>query len=245
MISLSAETLFHIGSFPITNTFVDMLFIDAVLIGTTIAVNKNIKKVPGMLQNIVESLMQIIYNLTESVAAERAKKIFPFFMTFFLFILISNWSGLLPVLTTIGLFEHGEHGNVFIPLARSASTDLNFTLSLALVSIVATHSMSIRTLGIKEYLSRFFAINPFKLFIGLLELISEFTKIISFSFRLFGNIFVGEVMLASLAAVTAFLLPLPLLMYEMAVGVIQAVIFGMLTMAFMSILTTPHSTESH
>jgi F-type H+-transporting ATPase subunit a len=254
MISLSAETIGHIGSFPITNTFTDILFIDAVLIALVIAVNKNIKKVPGMLQNIVESMMQLVYNLTESVAADRAKKIFPFFMTFFLFILISNWSGLLPVLTTVGFFEGGGHGDdhgeaagghTFIPLIRSASTDLNATLALALVSIVATHSMSIRTLGIKEYLSRFFALNPFKLFIGLLELISEFTKIISFSFRLFGNIFVGEVMLASLAAVTAFLLPLPLLMYELAVGVIQAVIFGMLTMAFMSILTTPHNSESH
>jgi F-type H+-transporting ATPase subunit a len=254
MISLSAETIGHIGSFPITNTFIDVLFIDAVLIALVIAVNKNIKKVPGMLQNVVESLMQLVYNLTESVAAERAKKIFPYFMTFFLFIIISNWSGLLPVLTTVGFFEDGGHGgehgeasggHTFIPLVRSASTDLNVTLALALVSLFATHTMSIRTLGIKEYLSRFFSFNPFNLFIGLLELISEFTKIISFSFRLFGNIFVGEVMLASLAALTAFLLPLPLLMYEMAVGVIQAVIFGMLTMAFMSILTTPHKSESH
>ena len=245
MITLAPETLFRIGSFPVTNTIVDMLFIDAVLIGITIAVNKNIKKVPGMLQNIMESILQLVYNLTESVAAERTKKIFPYFMTFFLFILISNWSGLLPILTTVGLFEHGEHGEVFIPIARSASTDLNSTLALALISLIATHSMSIRTLGIKEYLERFFSFNPFKLFIGLLELISEFTKIISFSFRLFGNIFVGEVMLGSLAAVSAFLLPLPLIMYELAVGVIQAVIFGMLTMAFMSMFTTSHKAESH
>ena len=222
MISLSAETLFHIGEFPITNTLINTLFIDAVLITTTIYINKNIKKIPGTFQNIIESLMELIYNLTKSVAANRAKKIFPYFMTFFLFILISNWSGLLPILTSIGFYEHGT----FVPLMRSASTDLNATLALALVSIFATHSMSIKTLGIKEYLSRFFSLNPFKLFIGLLELISEFTKIISFSFRLFGNIFVGEVMLASLAALTAFLLPLPLLMYEMAVGIIQAVIFG-------------------
>lgn len=236
MISLSAETLFHIGNFPVTNTFVNTLFIDAVLIGITVSVNKNIKKIPGMLQNIVESLMQIIYDLTESVAADRAKKIFPYFMTFFLFILIANWSGLLPILTSVGFYEHG----VLVPIMRSASTDLNVTLALALVSIVATHTMSIRTLGIKEYIGRFFSFNPFNLFIGLLELISEFTKIISFSFRLFGNIFVGEVMLGSIAAISAFLLPLPLLFYEMAVGVIQAVIFGMLTMAFMSILTTSH-----
>jgi F-type H+-transporting ATPase subunit a len=239
MISLSAETIFHIGDFPITNTLIDALFVDLLLITTVVYINKNIKTIPGTFQNIVESVMELIYNLTESVAAERAKKIFPYFMTFFLFILLSNWSGLLPVLTSVGFYEHG----VFVPLMRSASTDLNATLGLALVSIVATHTMSIKTIGIKEYLSRFFSFNPFNLFIGLLELVSEFTKIISFSFRLFGNIFVGEVMLASLMTVSAFLLPLPLLMYEMAVGVIQAVIFGMLTMAFMAILTTSHKAE--
>jgi F-type H+-transporting ATPase subunit a len=243
MTTLSAETIFHIGSFPVTNTLIDTLLIDAIIIAMIVVINKNFKLIPGMFQNLIESLIEVIYNLTESVAADRAKKIFPYFMTFFIIILISNWSELFPVLTAFGVWHHGDHGETFVPLLRSPSTDLNFTLALALVSIVATHSMSIKTLGFKEYISRFFSFNPFKLFIGLLELISEFTKIISFSFRLFGNIFVGGVMLASLTAVSAFLLPLPLVAYELAVGVIQAVIFGMLTMAFMSILTTPHNAE--
>ncbi|HSA83259.1 MAG TPA: FoF1 ATP synthase subunit a [Patescibacteria group bacterium] len=245
MTTLSAETIFHIGSFPVTNTFIDTLLIDAVIIALIIVINKNLKLIPGMFQNLIESLIEVINNLTESVAGDRAKKIFPYFMSFFIIILLSNWSELLPVFTAIGFYHHGEHGNTFVPFLRSPSTDLNFTLALALVSIVATHTMSIKTLGFKEYISRFLSFNPFNLFIGLLELISEFTKIISFSFRLFGNIFVGGVMLASLTAVGAFLLPLPLIAYELAVGVIQAVIFGMLTMAFMSILTTPHSEGKH
>lgn len=239
MVSLSAETLFHIGSFPVTNTLIDTLLIDAVIIALIVTINRNLKTIPGMFQNLIESLIDVIYNLTESVAGDRAKKIFPYFMSFFLFIIISNWSELIPVITAFGVREHGE----FIPFIRSASTDLNVTLSLALISIVATHTMSIKTLGFKEYITRFLSFNPFNLFIGLLELISEFTKIISFSFRLFGNIFVGGVLLGSISAVSAFLLPLPLIAYELAVGVIQAVIFGMLTMAFMSILTTPHNAE--
>lgn len=243
MVSLSAETIFHIGNFPVTNTLIDTLLIDAIIIAMIVVINKNLKVIPGMFQNLIESLIDLIYNLTQSVAADRAMKIFPYFMSFVFVILISNWSELIPVITAIGVWEHTEEGKVFVPLFRSPSTDLNFTLALALVSLVATHTMSIKTLGFKEYISRFVSLNPFNLFIGLLELLSEFTKIISFSFRLFGNIFVGGVLLASISAVGAFLLPLPLIAYELAVGVIQAVIFGMLTMAFMSILTTPHNAE--
>jgi F-type H+-transporting ATPase subunit a len=244
MISLAAEPIFYIGSFPITNTFIDTLLIDAILIGTCVYVSKHLRTIPGYFQNIIEFLMVTINDLTESVASHKSAQIFPYFMTFFAVILLTNWSGLIPILGSIGIYnEHHE----FVPLVRSASTDLNFTLALALVSIVATHSMSISTLGIKEYLSRFFSFNPFNLFIGLLELVSEFTKIISFSFRLFGNIFVGEVMLGQLYALSfaKFIVPSVLMSYELAVGVIQAVIFGMLTMAFMAILTTPHNAESH
>lgn len=234
---LAPATLFHIGPFPFTNSFLNTLLVDALIITGVVIIYKNLSLIPGKFQNLIEMLMDTIYNLTESVAESRAKKIFPYFMTFFLFILLANWSGLLPVIKSIE-FDHHH-------LFRAASTDLNVTLALALVSIVATHSMSISTLGIKEYISRYLSFNPFNLFIGLLELFSEFAKIVSFSFRLFGNIFVGEVMLGQLTTAFAFLLPVPLILYELGVGVIQAVIFGMLTMAFMAILTTPHKQEAH
>jgi F-type H+-transporting ATPase subunit a len=239
---LAPATIFHIGAFPVTNSFLNTLVVDALLVAAVIAVNKNLSMVPNMFQTLTEMLMDTVYNLTESVAESRAPQIFPYFMTFFLFILIANWTGLLPFIRMIEVpTSHGEFAHLF----RAASTDLNVTLALALISIVATHSMSIRTLGIKEYISRYLSFNPFNLFIGLLELFSEFAKIISFSFRLFGNIFVGEVMLGQLSTFMAFILPVPLIMYELGVGVIQAVIFGMLTMAFMAILTTPHNIEGH
>jgi F-type H+-transporting ATPase subunit a len=185
------------------------------------------------------------YNLTESVAGKRAMLIFPFVMSFFLFILVSNWSGLFPILTSIGFFQAGEHGKEFIPLIRSASTDLNTTLALAIVSLVATHRMSITTLGLKQYIGRFVSLNPIALYTGILEAISELTKAISFSFRLFGNVFVGEVILATLSSAFAFVAPIPIIFYELFVGTIQAAIFAMLTMAFMSIFTTPHGAEEH
>jgi F-type H+-transporting ATPase subunit a len=240
---LAPSTLFHIGPFPFTNSFLNTLLVDALIIWAVVAINRNLSLIPGKFQNLVEMLMDTIYNLTESVAEDRARKIFPYFMTFFIFIVLANWTGLLPIIKSlqVPLGDGQEHAHLF----RAASTDLNVTLALALVSIVATHSMSITTLGIKEYISRYLSFNPFNLFIGLLELFSEFAKIVSFSFRLFGNIFVGEVMLGQLTTAFAFFLPVPLILYELGVGVIQAVIFGMLTMAFMAILTTPHKQESH
>jgi F-type H+-transporting ATPase subunit a len=240
MLSLAAEPLVRIGPFTITNTLTNTLLVDALLIWLAWYVNKHVSLVPSKFQGAVEIVMEGFYNLTESVAAERTIKIFPYVMTFFLFILLANWTGLIPVITSVGFYTkgHGEEG--FVHLFRSASTDLNTTLALALVSLVATHTMSIRTIGLKHYLGKFFSLKPLDLYAGLLELVSEFTKIISFSFRLFGNIFVGELILGILFSAFAFFVPIPVIMYELFVGVIQATIFALLTMAFMALFTTKH-----
>lgn len=241
MASLSAETLFHIGPFNVTNTVVDTILVDILLISLALYVYKKHTLVPGFFQGIIEMLIDTFYTMTQSVAGERTKKIFPYVMTFFFFILLANWTGLLPIVTAIGVY----HGKELVPFVRSASTDLNFTFALAVISLVATHTLSIKTLGIKDYLSRFFSLSPLLLAIGLLELILEFAKIVSFSFRLFGNIFVGKVMLLSATSLFAFILPIPILFYEFFVGFVQAAIFALLTMAFMTILSTSHNAESH
>jgi len=236
MFSFQPEVLFHLGSFKITNSLIDTLLIDVVLITLCVIITKNIKIIPGIFQNSVEMVIQMFYEITESVAQEKAKKIFPYFMSFFIFILLANWSGLLPGVNSIGFFEDGK----LVPILRSATSDLNTTLGLALVSALATHTMSIKTVGLKDYISRYFSFNPMNLFIGFLEIISEMTKIISLSFRLFGNIFAGEVVLITVSSIFAFLFPLPFLFLEVIVGFVQALVFSMLTMSFMAILTTPH-----
>jgi len=236
MLSFQSEVLFHIGYFKVTNSLIDTLLIDAVLITLCVIIAKNIKMIPGIFQNSVEMVIQMFYEITESVAQEKAKKIFPYFMSFFIFILFANWSGLLPGVNSIGFFKSGK----LVPVLRSATSDLNTTLGLALVSALATHIMSIRTVGLKDYISRYFSFNPINLFIGFLEIISEITKIISLSFRLFGNIFAGEVVLLTVSSIFAFLFPLPFLLLEVIVGLVQALVFSMLTMSFMAILTTPH-----
>lgn len=237
MVSLAPDTLFSIGSFPITNTVTDTLLVDAAVLGLAYYIHKKHSVVPTFFQTIIELIVEQFYSLTESTAGKYTMQIFPFVMSFFLFILIANYSELIPLITSVGVYQHNE----LVPLVRSASSDLNTTLALALISVIATHAMGIRATGVKAYLHRFFSTKPLELYSGLLELISEFTKLISFSFRLFGNIFVGGIMLASISAFFAYVLPVAVLFDELFVGFIQAAIFALLTMAFMSIFTTSHN----
>lgn len=244
MISFTSETIFFLGIFPVTNALLTTILVDLILVGSAFFIYKNISLIPNFFQVIAETIYELLYNLTESIAQKRAKIIFPYFITFFLFILISNFTGLLPGVTSIGFFEHGHEK--LIPLFRSPTSDLNVTLGLALVSLTATHMLSIKTLGIKEYLTRYFSLSPIALYVGILEIISEITKIISLSFRLFGNIFAGEIVLTTISSMFAFVFPLPFLFLEIIVGFVQALVFSMLTMVFMAILTTPHNTaEEH
>lgn len=233
---LAAETLFRIGPLPLTNTLLHTFFVDSLVIGTIVALKRQISLIPGTLQNIFEYAVEGLYDLTLSVSPKNAMQIFPWFMSFFIFLLIANWSSLLPGFGTI-LVKTPEG---MVPLLRGAASDLNLTLGLALVSAVATHVLALRAVGLMDYLKRYFSLNPIFLFVGILEIVSEITKVISLSFRLFGNIFAGEVVLKTVSSMFAFVLPLPFITLEIIVGLVQALVFSILTMAFMSILMTPH-----
>lgn len=240
MVSFASESIFRIGSFSVTNTLLNTLVVDAVLLAGVFYIKNKIKMIPTGIQNGVEMVIETFYDLTESIAEKRTMKIFPYFMSFFLFILFLNWSGLIPGVGSIGFFEEGK----LVPIMRSATSDINVTLALALISVIATHIISLKSIGIKDYLSRYFSINPINLFVGIMEIVSEITKIVSLSFRLFGNILAGEVVLFTVSSIFAFLFPLPFLFLEIIVGFVQALVFSMLTMAFMAILTTPHHIEA-
>ena len=240
MVSFAAEPVFRLGFFQVTNTILDTLLVDGIIIAASIYVKKHMQLIPGIFQNLMEMVIDTFYNLVDSIAGERAAKIFPYFMSFFLFILIANWTALLPGFNVLGIKEHGG----LVPLLRGATSDVNVTFGLAIISIVATHIFSIKTIGIREYLSRYLSLNPVFLFIGILEIISEFTKIVSLGFRLFGNIFAGEIVLGTVSGLFAIVAPLPFLMLEVIVGFVQALVFAMLTLTFMTILSTPHHEEA-
>ncbi len=239
MASLKPEVIFSGNGIAVTNTLVTTLLTDLVLLILVIIISKNIKRIPGVLQNIAEMAVDYFYTLTSQISGKNVNKIFPWVISFFIFIFFSNILGLLPGFGTIGFFK-GERGKEFIPLLRAATSDFNTTFALAVISLVATHVIAIKTIGIKDYLSRFFSFNPIYLFVGALELVSEVTKLFSLSFRLFGNIFAGEIVLSTISSLFAFIAPIPFMLLEVIVALVQALVFAMLTMVFMSILATPH-----
>jgi F-type H+-transporting ATPase subunit a len=235
---LAAETLFQVGPLPITNTLLVTWIVMLGLVLSSYFITKNLKKFPSGWQNFAEAAIEQIYNLIESLAGKNAIRFFPFIATFFIFILLANLIGLLPGFGTIGISQT-QNGHVkFLPFFRSVNSDLNTTLALAVISAFATHIFAIKLTGIKYYLKRFFSFNPIYLFVGLLEIVSEITKIISLSFRLFGNIFAGEALLVTISALFAFIVPLPFMALEIVMALVQAMVFAMLTLVFMTILST-------
>jgi len=242
MASLQPELITQIAGFPVTNTIIATIAVDLILLFFLYKAAKSIQVKPaGGIQSYVEPAITYMYELTEQISGSRAAKIFPWFATFFIVIFVTNLFGLLPGITAIGILEH-DHGEThLIPLFRAATTDFNMTLALGTVSVVATHLLTINTLGIFGYLQKFLSLNPVTLFIGLLEFVLEFVKIVSLSFRLFGNIFAGEVVLVTITGLFAFLAPLPFIMLETIIALVQALVFAMLTMVFMAVLSTPHS----
>lgn len=288
--------------FTLMNTMVTAWMAIIVLAIVSYFATRNISEVPTGMQNLIEVFIEFFLNLAASIAGpERAKRFFPLVMTIFLYIMISNWMGILPGYGTIGwiepaeeLIEHAEHeheplsevnlhvfdgdtglavlnfgslddtitaeeyeanhgagegktAGLLIPFLRSANTDVNTTLAIALVAMFMVHFWGFSALGFFGHMGKFinFKEGPIGFFVGLLEAISEVARIISFTFRLFGNIFAGEVLLVAMA----FLLPLigiiPFLGLELFVGVIQGFIFAMLTLVFAVMATTSHGGEDH
>lgn len=248
VISISAEPLFHIGSFTVTNSIL-LAFITFVLfVLFAIFLRGNIKMIPGRVQNLFESLVDMLLGIMESVFGNRkaAEQYFPLVATIFLFVMISNWLGLMPGVGSLGLNAVHDGHEVFIPLFRAPAADLNFTIAIAIVSVLATNIFGILAIGFVKHFKKFFnAQKPFPIFsfVGILEFLSEFVKIVSFSFRLFGNVFAGEVLLIIIASLVAWIVPLPFLFLEIFVGFIQAFIFAMLTMVFIGMSVVEHKTE--
>ena len=216
--------------------------------------------IPSGLQNILEWFIEIIQNLIESVAGkEKGKKFFPLVVTFFLFILFCNLLDVIPGVDTIGTIDTagvsgpllwGGHSNNIIPWIRPATTDLNLTLAMALVSVVATQIVSFSMLGFRAQISKYLNFGAIKekggmgiidVVVGLLEIISEFGRLISFSFRLFGNVFAGSVLLAVFAYLLPVVANIIFVPFELFVGAIQAFVFAFLTLLFMQVGTTSHS----
>ncbi|MBU4256902.1 F0F1 ATP synthase subunit A [Patescibacteria group bacterium] len=257
--TLFAEQIFHVGAFPVTNSLLNSWLVVLIVLAVSLFLKSKISAIPKGFQNAMEMIIEWFLGIFDSVTGSREKslKFFPLVFSFFIIILLSNWMGLLPGVGSVGqvISEHGE--KIFIPYFRGGTADLNTTLALAIIGVVASHIFGVVAIGAWNYLNKFInfkafleiprkvikdptvlIINPIKAFVGLIEIIGEIAKIASLSFRLFGNIFAGEVLLASMAAILAFGLPIPFMFLEIVVGLIQALIFAMLILAYLTMSTT-------
>jgi F-type H+-transporting ATPase subunit a len=273
-----SENFLGLGPLYLVNTMPTLAVTIILLLWIAFAANRSLKKsastdlVPRGIGNVMEAILEMLYNLTEGSAGKYVKMIFPWFATIMIYVLFANLLKLIPGFESIGvLHPHGGHGGelvgwrlydaelskeyVLAPFFRGISVDLNFTASLALISVVFIQVIGFRAQGF-GYLSKFF--NTRRMFqvpffgamdflVGLLELISELSKILSFAFRLFGNMFAGVVLVAIVASLLGkiSILPAMIMMFELFVGVIQAFVFGMLTMVFMAQATQGHGGEEH
>lgn len=229
-ISVFPEKILTIGAVSISNTLATSLITTLLLI-VFVAIFK---------PKFLKPLVYWIFKFTDSVTEDRAltKKIFPLAATFLIFIGVSNLMTLLPGF--LGSF-YLQKGGTILQLLRSPNSDLNITLALALTSVVGMEYFSISMLGFQKFFMRFFNLSSFEaLFIGIFEFVSEITKLISFSFRLFGNVLAGEIVLLIALLFAPFFLPIPFLLLETFVGLIQAFIFYVLTVSFIRNATVRH-----
>lgn len=242
---LKAEPIGSVFGLTITNSLLMTWIVMALLIGFAFYFRRTISLIPGKLQAGIEWLFEGVLNyMTETLENEKlARKFFPLIMTIFLFVLVGNELAFIPGVGSVGF--HTDHG--FVPLLRAPGADLNFTLALAFIAFFVIEITAIALLGAKKYSSKYFNFSSVSnFFVGLIELISNTGRIISFSFRLFGNVFAGEVMIVVAGFFVAYLLPVPLMAFEVFVGFIQAVVFSMLTLFFIKLaIMEPHGKEAH
>lgn len=307
-VAISGDPIFSNGPQWLTNSVIGTIVVDILLVLLALFTTKGMKVVPGGLQNLMEAVIEYMYNLSENVAGSNARKFFPWVMTIFLFVIVANWTGLIPGVGSIGMKQYPEEhpteehpveeegateeehslnlGNQlamaggdlillsadnraseplsvapgvaaseegeahFVPFYRAPSADLNVTFALAIVTMVMVQVFGVSSLG-GRYFGKFFTFKGeggmrfINAFVGILELISEFSRVIAFGFRLFGNIFAGEVVLATMAFLITFLLPVPFYILELFVGFVQALVFMMLALVFFSMATISHDAEHH
>jgi F-type H+-transporting ATPase subunit a len=257
---LYAEEIGHIGSLPITNALLTGWLSVGVILFIAVIIRIKMKEIPKGIQNFFEYVVDGAMNLADQVTGDRkiTEKAFPFIFPIFMFVLINNWFGIMP-LGGFGLVHVTEHGKAFIPLIRSATADINGTLALAIFSVIGANIFGAIFIGVWKMFNKYVNLKalggivtkvrkdpmvlltaPIMVFVSALEIIGECAKVASLSFRLFGNVFAGEVLLASMAALMSYLLPTPFLLLEVFVGIIQAFIFAILTLVYYTIAAQDH-----
>lgn len=257
----AAETIFSLAGFPITNSLINSFIALIFFVIVVVVLEEKWTLVPKGLQNVAEGIVSFMLVEIKKVTGDekRARQFLPLVGTIFLFILFSNWVGLFPGVGSIGVWEIHNGEKTLIPLFRSAAADLNLTLAIAVFAVVTSHIIGFRAIGFTNHVSKFFNVRgiwrsfskgPIAMIVaviefgvGLIEIVSELAKVVSLSLRLFGNVFAGEVLMTVMLGLFSYVLPIPFIFLEILVGVVQATVFAMLTLAYLTVATTSH--EEH
>jgi len=267
-ISLAPEVIYTIPGihFPITNTLLGTWIVLLIVVLLFYFGTRRSELVPRGLQGFLEVIVEFLLGLAQSVAGkEKGKKFFPLAASFFVFILIANLIDLLPGVDTIGQIEaevinhakdkplfgfllFGDASNALIPWIRPATTDLNLTLAMALIAVVSAQVYGFVTLGAGGHLSKYLNfkalskgfVGGIEFFVGLLEIVSEISRVLSLALRLFGNIFAGSIVLAVFAFILPFFANVIFLPFELLVAGVQAFVFALLTLIYLQLASIGH-----
>lgn len=244
-ITPAPEVLFHIGSFPISNTIVNTWFVIVLLLLVGLAISLRIRLRPGKFQNACEYIYELIFKFFDDITGdkEKTKKYLPLVGSMFVFLTVSNLLSSMPG-SDIVLINN-------VSLSRAPTSDLNLTLVMALVAVILANIISIQARGVFGYIGKFFPIKAFfvsftkgpmavfmafiNLFAGALDVIGELARVISLSVRLFGNIFSGNVLLTVMYGIMGLVLPMPFMALGLLVAIIQAAVFSTLTLVYLTV----------
>lgn len=251
--TLAPETLFYLGPIPITNTIINAWLAIIIFLIIGLLLRRKINIYPGKLQNFCEYALETLLGYFDQVTGDRKKtmRFLPLVGSIFFFILLSNWLGLIPGTGSLTL-DHKM-------LLRPANSDLNLTVAMALIAVISSHLYGLISVGVFTHINKFIQIGtlfksfrkgPIAIFtaiielaVGILEIISEIAKVLSLSLRLFGNIFAGEVLITVIGSLVGLLVPTPFMLLELFVGIIQASVFAILTLVYLTVATS--KVESH
>lgn len=231
---------------------VGALLASVILLAAAVWFVRGAERVPGRLQSLIELPIEWIAGIVRGTGGKRWAEFAGLVIAIFLFVLVANYIGLFPGVGTIGLVHEGEHGEpTLVPIVRAAAADLNFTLGLAIIAFVAFVAWGIRANGVRGYLKELLIAEPAYMtpLLTPIHIISELSRLISLSMRLFGNVFAGEVLLAVILGLVPLLVPLAFLGLELIFGFVQALVFALLTMTYITLAIAEHrqheSASSH
>jgi len=230
-ISLAPQILFYIGSFPVTNSFLWMIILTIITIIFTLIISASLKLVPGKIQSIVEIFLEGGYDFVKSVIGtdKKARRIFPLVMTMFVFTLITNLFTYIPGQAAIMI----NTADGPVALFRAVMADYGMVFMMTTITIILVQVVAIIVHGPFGYMGKFINFkSPLSFVLGLMDIIGEFAKLVSLSFRLFGNIFAGEVLGAVMLFLAPFFIPLPFMFLGLLSAVVQAFVFATLTLVF-------------